>query len=63
MGDFQNVSLFICYSIPLRDFLISKKLRYKVVGINPNTNKMFWVFVRDIGLEKQLDAWSQNKSA
>lgn len=50
-------NLFVCYSLPLRDFLISSGLRYEIIGLNPKTHKTFWVFIRCNELNKKLDKW------
>lgn len=57
----MDVSLFCCYSIPLRKFLMENGLRYKIVAKNPNSLKDFWVFVRDKKLDELLIEWAANK--
>ena len=49
--------LFPCYSLPMRDFFISKGKKYELVGLNPNTHKMFWVYIIDSELIKYMDEW------
>lgn len=39
----KQSKLFPCYSIPLRDFLHLMEL----VGLHPETHKMFWVYIKD----------------
>ena len=50
--------LFPCYSIPLRDYLSEHGIKYELVGLNPNTNKMFWVYIKTPELLKYLIKWS-----
>lgn len=57
----MDVSLYCCYSIPVRDFLMSNGLKYKIVAKNPNSLKDFWVFIRDEKLDKLLTEWTANK--
>ena len=51
--------LFPCYSIPLRDFLSSKGIKYELVGLHPKTHKMFWVYIKNVELDKYTSEWSQ----
>ncbi|MGL6175101.1 MAG: hypothetical protein ACRC1P_10900 [Cellulosilyticaceae bacterium] len=51
--------LYTCYSVPLMKFLTVKKgLRYELVALNPNTEKTFWIFIRDEKLNEALKEWS-----
>ena len=54
----MDVSLYCCYSVNVRDFLKSNGVRYKIVAENPNSHKIFWVYVRDEKLDKLLNEWS-----
>jgi hypothetical protein len=38
-----------------------KKIRYELVALNPNTNKKFWIFVRDEKLNNGLNEWTTNR--
>ena len=55
----KNKLLYCCYSVPQRDFLLSKGLRYELCGLNPNTKCMFWVFINNDKLSKALTEWSK----
>lgn len=57
----NNNILFCCYSVPLRDYLCQNNNRYEICGINPNTGKMFWVFIKTDRLNRYLEKWSRNK--
>lgn len=57
----MDVSLYCCYSMPVRDYLISNGLRYKIVAKNPNSLNDFWVFIRDEKLDDLLSKWTANK--
>lgn len=57
----MDVQLYCCYSLPLRDFLMSNGLRYKLVGKNPNSLKDFWVFIKDEKLDILLNKWSAKR--
>ena len=57
----KNSRLYACYSVPLRDYLFSKGIRYELVGLNPTSKLMFWTYVRDEKLNKALKEWSLNK--
>lgn len=54
----MDVSLYCCYSVDVRNFLKSNDVRYKIVAENPNSHKIFWVYVRDEKLDKLLNEWS-----
>ena len=54
----RNSKLFPCYSIPLRDFLSSKGVKYELVGLHPTTHKMFWVYIKNEDLDKYTSEWS-----
>lgn len=55
----KQSKLFPCYSIPLRDFLSSNGIRYELVGLHPETHKMFWVYIKNKELDKYTSEWSQ----
>lgn len=57
----MNVELYCCYSLPLRKFLYENGLRYKLAATNPNSQKLFWVYIKDEKLDKLLERWSANK--
>lgn len=54
----MEVSLYCCYSINVRNYLQEHGIKYKIVAENPNTHKIFWVFVRDEKLDHLLSCWS-----
>ena len=57
----NNVELYCCYSLNLREFLYNNGLRYKLAALNPNSKSLFWVYVKDEKLDKLLSEWSMNK--
>ena len=57
----NNVELYCCYSLNLREFLHSNGLRYKLAALNPNSKSLFWVYVKDEKLDRLLNEWSLNK--
>lgn len=57
----MNSKLYCCYSLNLRKFLGSKGLRYELAALNPNSQKLFWVYMRTEQLDKLLDEWSAKK--
>lgn len=57
----MNVELYCCYSLNLRNFLYSKGLRYKLAALNPNSQKMFWVYIKNEKLNTLLNEWSAKK--
>ena len=59
----DNVELYCCYSLNLREFLYKNGLRYKIAALNPNSKSLFWVYIKDEKLDKLLNEWSANKKA
>jgi len=57
----EDIKLFPCYSLPLREYLISKGLRYKISALNPNNYKMFWLFIDNEKLNNCLIDWKKTK--
>ena len=57
----NNVELYCCYSLNLREFLYENGLRYKLAALNPNSKSLFWVYVKTEKLDKLLSEWSANK--
>ena len=55
----MNMDLFPCYSVPLVKFLESQGIRYKLVGLHPETKRKFWVFIRTIKLNECLNRWNE----
>lgn len=57
----MDVSLYCCYSIDLRNFLKNNGVQYKIVAQNPNSQRIFWVYVRNSELDKLLSEWSTRR--
>jgi hypothetical protein len=57
----NDVELYCCYSLNLREFLYNNGLRYKLAALNPNSKSLFWVYIKDKKLDKLLTEWSKNK--
>lgn len=57
----NDVQLYTCYSLNLRNYLNSNGLKYKLAARNPNSNKLFWVYVKDKQLNDLLVQWANKK--
>ena len=57
----KDVQLYTCYSLNLRNYLNSNGLKYKLAARNPNSNKLFWVYVKDEQLNILLTQWANKK--
>ena len=57
----KNIELYCCYSLNLRNYLYENGLRYKLAALNPNSKKLFWVYIKTKELDELLDRWSANK--
>lgn len=51
--------IFCCYSLDLRDYLLKNGCKYDVVGLNPNSKKMFWGFIKNKQMEWLLEKWNK----
>lgn len=54
----NDIELYTCYSLNLRNYLYDNGLKYKLAARNPNSNKLFWVYVKDAKLNELLTRWS-----
>jgi hypothetical protein len=52
------MELYACYSLKLRDYIMSNGIRYKLIGLNPTSKAPFWVFIKTDDLSKCLSDWS-----
>lgn len=59
----DNVNLYCCYSLNLRNYLYDNGMRYKLAALNPNSKSLFWVYVKDEKLDRLLNEWSANKQS
>ena len=57
----DDIKLFPCYSINLRDYLMSKGLRYKLSALNEKSGKKMWIFIDDEKLNSCLVEWKKTK--
>ena len=50
--------LYCCYSLNLRNFLFENGLRYELAAKNPNSDKLFWVYIKNKKLDELLSKWA-----
>ena len=53
--------IFCCYSVELRNYLYQNGIKYDLCALNPNSNNMFWAYIRTKELDKKLTEWSNAK--
>jgi len=53
--------LYCCYSINLRNYLYKNGLKYELAALNPNTGRLFWIYIKNQKLDKLLTNWSKEK--
>ena len=53
--------LYCCYSLNLRNFLYQNGLKYELAAKNPNSDKLFWVYIKDKKLDELLTKWTTNE--
>lgn len=57
----EDIQLYTCYSLNLRNYLYNNGLKYKLAARNPNSNKLFWVYIKDKKLDELLAMWTAKK--
>lgn len=55
----KEQNLYCCYSLPLRKYLYENGLEYELAALNPNTKKLFWVYLMTDRLSFLLSQWSE----
>lgn len=54
--------LYCCYSLNLRNYLMSRGIKYELCALNPNSHAMFWIYVRNSELDIALTDWTVGAS-
>lgn len=52
--------LYCCYSLNLRNFLYQNGVKYELAAKNPNSDKLFWVYIKNQKLDELLTKWTSN---
>lgn len=50
--------LYCCYSLNLRNYLYEHGLRYELAALNPNSQRLFWIYIKTKELDELLTKWS-----
>lgn len=59
--EFSKDDLFFCYSPNLKKFLCKEKnIQYIAKGINSETKKTYWLFIKTDNLSLALTEWTNN---
>ena len=53
---------FFCYSINLYREIKDNNIYYITKGINPSSNRSFWVFEKTDKLKQILTSWTKSKT-
>ena len=53
--------LYCCYSLNLRNYLYENGLKYELAALNPNSKKLFWIYIKTKKLDELLTKWSANE--
>ncbi len=53
--------LYCCYSLNLRNYLHDNGLKYEIAALNPNSKKLFWVYIKTEKLDQLLTKWSNKE--
>lgn len=59
MNGKKETNLYCCYSLPLRKYLYENGLEYELAALNPNSKKLFWVYLMTDRLSFLLSEWSK----
>lgn len=54
----KETKLYCCYSLNLRNYLYDNGLRYELAALNPNSKKLYWVYIKDEKLNTLLNNWT-----
>lgn len=54
--------LYCCYSINLRNYLYNNGFKYEIAALNPNSRKLFWVYIKNKKLDECLKKWSDKEN-
>jgi len=57
----MNIELFPCYSFNLKDFLTSKGIKYKLVGLHPQSKMQFFVYIDNDEFKLAMKEWNDSK--
>lgn len=56
------MDLFPCYSKNLMNWLVNTKgIKYKLMGLHPQTKMQFYVFIEDEDFKKAIIEWKETK--
>jgi len=55
----NNNPYYFCYSINLLRFIRDNNIENIAKGINPKTNRTYWMFLRNNKLDTILNQWSR----
>ena len=54
----KDVELYTCYSLKLRNYFYENGIKYKLAAKNPNSGKLFWVYIKNDKLDELLTKWT-----
>lgn len=57
----EDIKLYCCYSLNLRNYLHENGEKYQLAALNPNSKSLFWVYIKNEKLDNLLSQWSANK--
>ena len=57
----MNVELYCCYSLNLRNYLYKHGVKYRLAALNPNNQKLFWVYIKNKALDELLTKWAAHE--
>ena len=49
-----------CFSVPLKDFLMSKGFEYEIIALDPKSKDKFWLFIRSKEFNNIVLEWKIN---
>lgn len=55
----KKSKLFPCYSINMKNYFSEHGIKYELVGLNPYTHNMFWVYIKTPEVIHIMKEWNQ----
>ena len=59
--DKKQFKAYKCFSTRQKRYLMDKGFEYICIAIDPKTEDLFWLFLRNDNLNKALDNWDKVK--
>lgn len=55
----MNDKYFRCFSVPLKNYLLSNDVKYELVALDTKSKNTFWLFVKTDKFQTVLSQWKK----